>query len=99
MIPFPDHPGEIKMADFFQRTSKMVLIEDVPENRRFVYLKNGIETLDPNEATERVPILEVHMLSLDERGNLVSPEIAKLVRIGEFGPDMRPLRSTIMRRE
>ena len=99
MKPFPDHPGEIKMVDFFHQTSKTVLIEDVPENRRFVYLKNGVETHDPDESTERVPILEVHMLSLDKTGNLVSPDIANMVRIGEFGPDMRPLRSTSMRRE
>jgi hypothetical protein len=99
MKPFPDHPGKIKMVDSFHRTSKMVSIEDVPENQRFVYLKGDVETHDPSEATERVPILEVHMLSSDDRGNLVSPETAKIVRIKEFGPDMRPLRSTIMRRE
>jgi hypothetical protein len=98
MKPFPEHPGKIKMMDLFHRTSKIVSIEDIPENRRFVYLKDGVETHDPSEATERVPIVEVQMLSSDERGNLVSPENAKLVEIKEFGPDMRPLRSTIMRR-
>jgi hypothetical protein len=98
MKPFLDHPGKIKMMDLFHRTSKIVSIEDIPENRRFVYLKDGVETQDSKEATERVPIVEVHMLSSDEKGNLVSPEIAKLVEIKEFGPDMRPLRSTIMRR-
>jgi hypothetical protein len=98
-MPFPEHPGQIKIVDLFRGTSKMTPIADVPESRRFVYLKNGIETHDPSEATERVPIVEVRMLSLDERGNLVAPEIAYKVRIDEFGPDNRPLRSTIMRRE
>jgi hypothetical protein len=99
MKPFPDHPGKFKMVDFFHETSKMVLIDDVPENRRFVYLKNGVETHDPDEATERVPIVEVHLLSSDEMGNLVSPEVAERVRIKEFGPEMRPLRSTTLRRD
>jgi hypothetical protein len=99
MKPFPEHPGKIKMVDLFHRTTKVVAIGEVPENRRFVYLKGKVETHDPDEATERVPIVEVHMLSSDERGNLVSPDTAKFVEIKEFGPDMRPLRSTIMRRE
>jgi hypothetical protein len=98
-MPFPEHPGQIRIVDLFRGTSKMAPIADVPESRRFVYLKNGIETHDPSEATERVPIVEVRMLSLNERGNLVAPEIAYKVRIDEFGPDNRPLRSTIMRRE
>jgi hypothetical protein len=99
MKPFPDHPGKVKTVDFFHKTSKSVLVGDVPENQRFVYFKNGVETHDPDEATERAPIVEVHLLSSDEIGNLVSPEIAKLVQIKEFGPEMRPLRSTTLRRE
>ena len=95
MASFQQHPGVIKTLDVYSNTVTHVSVEDVPDERRFVYLKDGVETT-PDEATERVPIVEVHILTLDEQGSLVSKEKATSIRIKEFGPDHRPLRSTLM---
>jgi len=99
MTRFADHPGTVRVEDVFRKTTEVTSVAEVPESRRFVYLKNGVETHNPAEATERVPIVEVHVLSVDEKGNLVPTEQAHTVRIKEFGPDHRPLRSTTMLRE
>jgi hypothetical protein len=96
MKTFPPHPGTIKMVDVYAKTSREVPAEEVPERGRFVYLKDGIETENKSEATERVPIVEVEMLSLDEEGHLVSKEVATKVRMNEFGPQHKLLRSTTM---
>lgn len=95
---FPAHPGTIRMTEEYAKTAREVPIAEVPEARRFVYLKDGKETTNPAEATERVPIVLVRMLSLDERGNLVAKEVATKVVIHEFGPEGRPLRHTTMTR-
>ena len=100
MITTPAHPGTITMRDMFKQTEQIVPYESVPKNQQFVYLtKDGIETFNLNEAVERIPIVEVEMLSLDAKGNLVPSETAKTLRIKSFGPDRRPLRSTVMRKE
>src|SRR5262245_7284068 len=65
MRQFPVHPGMVLVEDIFQRTSKLTPVAEIPESRRFVYLKDGVATNDPSEATERVPIVEVHVISVN----------------------------------
>jgi len=96
MSQFPPRPGKIKMIDMYPKDEHDVPYEEAPEHSRFVYLKNGVETNDESEATERIPIVEVHMRPLDENGNLVPKEKAVKIRIKELGPDQRPLRDTVM---
>jgi len=94
---FAPHPGSIRMVEVQAETSRDVPIDEVPEDRRFVYLtKEGVETADPTEATERVPIVEVRMISIDASGNLVPKGSAAKLVIYEIGPDDRPLRHTTM---
>jgi len=90
------HPGKIKFVDLFTNTSWDVPVEDIPDRNRFVYLKNGTETANQDDATERVPIVEVEMLPLDKEGNLVSKDKATTIQIREFGPNRQPLRSSTM---
>ena len=94
--PFAPHPGSIRMVEVQAETSRDVPIDEVPEDRRFVYLKDGVETGNPAEATERVPIVEVRMISVDARGNLVPKGSAAKLVIYEIGPEDRPLRHTTM---
>lgn len=93
---FAPHPGSIRMVEVQADTSRDVPIDEVPEDRRFVYLKDGVETYNPDEATERVPIVEVRMVSVDQRGNLVPKDQAARLVVYEIGPDNRPLRHTTM---
>lgn len=95
-MAFPSHPGKIKVVDLSTNISRDVPFEEVPERGRFVYLKSGLETADPLDATERVPIVEVEMLPLDRNGNIVSKDKATTIRIKEFGPNKRPLRNSTM---
>lgn len=95
-MPSTEHPGTIRMVTMFNGEVREVPADSVPENRRFVYFKDGTEVSSPEEATEAVPVVETRMLSLDSRGNLVPPEEAAKVRIEEFGPEGRPLRWTVM---
>jgi hypothetical protein len=99
MTRFPEHPGTLSVLDLFRNTTTVSPVAEVPESQRFVYLKDGVETHDPAAATERVPIVEVHLISLNADGKLVPTEEAVEIRIKQFGPDHRPLRSTTMRRE
>jgi hypothetical protein len=96
-MKFPPHPGKIKMVDLSTGTAKEVPFEEVSERSRFVYLdKTGAETSDPEKAVDRVPIVLVEMMPTDGKGNLVPRNEAQLIRIYEFGPDRRPLRSTTL---
>lgn len=99
MPQFLPHPGKIKVVEFFSKTTEMKSPDEFPESGQFVYLKNGVETYDPNEATERIPIVEVHVLPLNDQGNLVDPKDATSMIIKQFGPEQRPLRSTTMQSE
>lgn len=97
MMQFAPHPGTIRMVEESDGSVRIVRAEDVPERRRFVYLdKNGREVDSAEEAVERIPIVEVRMTSTDGRGNLVPKDRAQLIRIKEFGPEGRLLRSTTM---
>lgn len=99
MIRFPEHPGTLHVLDVFTKMATVVPLAEIPASRRFVYLKDGVATHDPAAATERVPIVEVHLISVDANGKLVPTGQAATIRIKEFGPDHRPLRSTTLRRE
>jgi len=94
---FPPHPGSIKMIDKFANSSRTERAEEVPERHRFVYMdKDGREVDSVEEAVERIPIVEVQMISTDGDGNLVAKDRAQLIRIKELGPERRLLRSTTM---
>jgi hypothetical protein len=91
-----DHPGTVTMVNVYEKTERTVPITEVPPNKRFVYLKDGVEISDPSQATELVPIVRVEMFSLDDDGNLVPPDLATKLWVKEFGPEKRPLRLTTM---
>ena len=94
---FPPHPGKIKMVDLSTGSEKDVPYEQAPDHSRFVYLdKNGAETFDLKQAVERIPIVLVEMMPVDDHGNLTQRDKAKMLRIEEFGPERRPLRSTTL---
>lgn len=84
------------MVNVQANTSKNVPVDEVPHAQQFVYLKDGIETTDESEATERIPIVEVRMISVDERGALVPTDSATRLVIHELGPEGRALRHTTM---
>jgi hypothetical protein len=97
MKQFAPHPGTIRMIDESDGSVRTVKADDVPERRRFVYLnKDGVEVDSAEEAVERIPIVEVRMTPTDGKGNLVAKDHAQLIRIKEFGPGNRLLRSTTM---
>jgi hypothetical protein len=97
MTKFAPHPGTIWMIDESDGSAHSVKADDVPERRRFVYLdKDGKETDSVEHAVERIPIVEVRMTPTDGNGNLVPKDRAQLIRIKEFGPEKRLLRSTTM---
>ena len=60
----------------------------------YLYFKNALEARDRETADEVVPIVEVEMISMNAKGQLVSPQEAMRVDIYEFGPERRRLRST-----
>jgi hypothetical protein len=97
MKQFAQHPGTIRMIDESDGSVHVMKAEDAPERRRFVYLDDhGREVDSAEEAFERIPIVEVRMTPTDGKGNLVPKDRAQLIRITEFGPEGRRLRSTTM---
>ena len=85
------------MVDEFDNSVRVVKAEDVPERRRFVYLDDqGREVDSPEDAIDRIPIVEVRLTPTDGKGNLVPKDRAQLIRITEFGPERRRLRTTTM---
>jgi hypothetical protein len=97
MSQFPPHPGTIRMIDEFDSSVSISKAEDTPERHRFVYLDDhGREVDSADEAAERIPIVEVRMTPTDGKGNLVPKDRAQLIRITEFGPEGRRLRTTTM---
>lgn len=98
MKQFPPHPGKISMIDESDNSVRTVSSEDVPENHRFVYLdKDGKETSSVEDAAQRIPIVEVRMTPTDGNGKLVPKDHAQLIRIKEYGPEKRLLRTTTMK--
>lgn len=98
MSYFMPHPGTIRMIDDDNQSVRIVKADDVPLRRRFVFLdKSGNEVeADDKSAVERIPIVEVQMTPTDGDGHVVPREQARLIRIKEFGPEKRPLRSVTM---
>ncbi len=97
MKQFAPHPGAIRMIDESDGSVGMVKAEDAPERRRFVFLdKDGREVESLEEAVDRIPIVEVRMTPTDGKGNLVRKDRAQVIRIKEFGPEKRLMRSTTM---
>ena len=97
MAELSAHPGTIQMIDVHDQSSRLVPAATVPTRQQFVMLdKDGVETQDPKLATARVPIVLVRVLHLDAQGALVPPARAVQMRIMEYGPDGRLLRSTTM---
>jgi hypothetical protein len=98
-MKFTEHPGTIKMIDAFDGSIRTKKAEDAPDAQRFVYLDaTGAEIRSTDQAAERIPIVEVQMIPTDGEGKLVSKEGASTIRILEYGPNKRLLRSTVMAR-
>jgi hypothetical protein len=89
-------PQFVRMVEVFSGEVRTVPFSEIPEEKRWVYLRDGKIVGGPDEADEVVPVVEIRRLTLDARGNLVAPEAAVRVRIEEVGPGGRPLRFTIM---
>lgn len=97
MKVFPAHPGKILITDMHTKLTHEADASQSSDRAKFVYLdSNGVEVDSPEEAAERVPVVEVQMIPTDGRGVSVSREEAKQIRVLEFGPSHRPLRSTAM---
>src|SRR5271166_5386527 len=71
---------------------------EVPEGRRFVFLRGGNEVASRELADEVLPVVEVHVVPMDAKGRMVPRERATRIRIEEFGPGGRLLRWTMMTR-
>ncbi|HZO16820.1 MAG TPA: hypothetical protein VFB62_26265 [Polyangiaceae bacterium] len=97
--PFAPHPGTIVLVDRATGEEKERPADEFPEAQRYVYLRNGEETLVPEEATERVPIVRIETATMDDRGNLVPREQATRMHVMELGPDGRRLRLNIRARK
>jgi hypothetical protein len=89
---FAPHPGTIVLVDRAAGTEEARPADEFPELQRYLYLKDGQETLQPETATERIPIVRIETVPLDARGQLVPREQATEMRVTEFGPDNRRLR-------
>lgn len=94
-----EHPGTIRHVSAYDGKVEHKSIEGMPEEHVFVYLKNGVEVRDREAADEVVPIVEVHMMSWNANGQLVSPQEAVRMDIYEFGPERRTLRITHMKQQ
>lgn len=90
------HPGFVTFETVATAEIRRASIEEIPEEKRFVYFKDG-KVVDNDElADEAVPIVKVRLVSTDMDGNLVEPSLAQQIDIIEFGPEGRRLRSTLM---
>lgn len=100
MTTKPAHPGTIKMIDVYDKSVREVPFQSVPPREQFVMLdKDGIETNDPKLAVEHIPIVQVRVLKLDAKGELAPADRAVQMRILQYGPDERLLRSTTMTKD
>ena len=95
-MPLAPHPGTIKMVDMFNHETRIVRIDGVPPDRRFVYFKDDLEIASADGATRAVPIIEVRMFPLDAHGQLVAKALATRIRMIELGPNEQALRTTLM---
>jgi hypothetical protein len=89
-------PSSIKMIDMFTKEVSLKPADSMPEKRRFLFKRNGVEVQRREDADEVIPILEVRMFPLNKDGKLVPKEKAVRLRIEEFGPRNAKLRWTIM---
>lgn len=96
--PFAPHPGTILLVDRATGVEEARPADEFPPQQRFVHLRNGEETMVPEEATERIPIVRIETIPLDSHGNLVPREQATKMQVIEFGPDERRLRLSIRAR-
>jgi hypothetical protein len=95
----PAHPGTITITNVAERTTETVPYDSVPPRQRFVMLNAaGTETEDPAQAKETIPIVAVRVVMLDGLGELATGDAVKVMRILEYGPGERLLRSTTMTR-
>ena len=95
----PAHPGTITITNVAEKTTRTMPYDSVPPRQRFVMLDAaGAETSDPAQAKETIPIVAVRVVMLDERGELATGDAVKVMRILEYGPGERVLRSNSMTR-
>lgn len=89
-------PQSVRFVEIFSGEVREVPFNDLPQNDRWAFLREGKLVNSPEEADEIVPIVEVRRLTLDAQGDLVPSESAVSVRIEEFGPGGRPVKWTLM---
>lgn len=88
------------MIDMYDKSVRELPASEAPERVRFVYLdKDGREVNANQNPVDRIPVVEVHMIPLDEKGNIVPKERATVIRRKEFGPDHQPLRSSTLTKQ
>lgn len=96
MIRVPPHPtGTIVYYD--GNTGTIVdetPIEQVPEQMRYIYRKDGVTAANPTEADEAVPVVAVYRFTTDDNNNFVPPERATRAYIEERDPAGRTVRRT-----
>ena len=86
----------IEFIDASTGESNFTPSEQLPPERRAVYLSQGVAVDRQEEADEIVPIVKVVMLPQDENGELVSKEKAQRIIIREYGEGERIVRETLM---
>lgn len=75
--------------------NEVVEAATVPDDVKFIYYDaEGEQTSDTSTASDRVPIVEVEITSLDKTGKPVAPKHAVLFFMNEYGPRRRELRHT-----
>jgi hypothetical protein len=92
-----NQPATIKIATVALKKTEVVTSDSVPESDRLVMIDDqGIETHDPKQAKETIPVVEIRVVTLNGKGELVAPDQAHTMRILLYGAGERLLRSTTM---
>lgn len=86
VMPFPPHPGTIKIKNLFDNKIVEVPIDLVPPPDQFIYYKNGKEVEDPAIADDRIPIVREEILPLNKTGEKTALNKSTKIHIKEYGP-------------
>jgi len=86
----PEHPGTIRIDSVSAKSVEIVPYHSVPQRQRFVMLDaNGVETNNPSEAKESIPIVYVRVVMLDEKGQHARPKDARSMQSSNLGRGTR----------
>ena len=96
MTELPDHPGVVHYTDAFTGESKPRPADEIPVTQKFVFRRQGVECVSPDEADEIIPIVEVRVRPLSAERKLVHVDDAVQLVVVAYGPDDQVLRRTTM---